>query len=52
VEGITQSYGHRQPGELIALIDSEDHLEIAVVNGSAAQKLGAAVGDTVEVIYL
>lgn len=51
VDGIVKSYGHKQPGDLIALIDSEDHLEIAVVNGSAAQKLGASVGDTVEVIY-
>jgi hypothetical protein len=51
VHGITQSYGHKQPGDLIALVDSEDYLEIALVNGNAAQKLGANVGDTVEVIY-
>jgi S-adenosylmethionine hydrolase len=51
VEGVAESYGHRQPGDLIALVDSEDQLEIALVNDSAAQKLGACVGDTVEVIY-
>jgi S-adenosyl-L-methionine hydrolase (adenosine-forming) len=51
VEGITESYGHKQPGELIAVIDSEDYIEIAVVNGAAAQKLGAKVGDVVEVVY-
>ncbi|HET9913195.1 MAG TPA: SAM-dependent chlorinase/fluorinase [Anaerolineales bacterium] len=51
VDGIVKSYGHKQPGDLIVLIDSEDRLEIAVVNGSAAQKLGASVGDVVEVIY-
>jgi S-adenosylmethionine hydrolase len=51
VNGITQSYGHKQPGDLITLVDSEDYLEIALVNGNAAQKLGANVGDTVEVIY-
>lgn len=51
VRGITESYGHKQPGELIAVVDSEEHLEMAVVNGSAAQKLGAKVGDVVEVIY-
>ncbi len=51
VAGITDSYGHEQPGALIALVDSEDYLEIAVVNGSAAEKLGAQVGDIVEVIY-
>jgi hypothetical protein len=51
VAGITESYGHKQPGELIALVDSEGYLEIALVNGSAAQKLGANAGDTVEVVY-
>jgi S-adenosyl-L-methionine hydrolase (adenosine-forming) len=51
VNGITDSYGNKQPGDLIALVDSEDRLEIALVNGSAARKLGASVGDTVEVIY-
>ena len=51
VRGITESYGHKQPGDLIALVDSEDYLEIAVVNGNAAQKLGAKVGDIVEVTY-
>lgn len=51
VAGIAESYAHKQPGDLIALLDSEDYLEIAVVNGSAAQKLGARVGDALEVIY-
>ena len=46
-----ESYGHKQPGDLVAVIDSEDYVEIAVVNGSAAQKLAAKVGDAVEVIY-
>lgn len=48
--GLVQSYGHRQPGDLVALVDSEGFIEIAVVNGSAAQVLGARVGDVVEVI--
>ena len=51
VDGIIDSYGHREIGNLIALVDSEDYLEVAVVNGSAAKKLGASVGDSVEVIY-
>lgn len=51
VEGIAESYGHKQPGDLIALVDSEDYLEIAVVNGSAAERLGAKTGDAVEVVY-
>ena len=50
VEGVSPSYGHKQPGDLIALVDSEDYLEIALVNGSAAEKLGANVGDPVEVL--
>lgn len=49
VEGIVDSYGHRQPGELVALVDSEGFVEVAVVNGSAARLLGAQLGDVVEV---
>jgi S-adenosylmethionine hydrolase len=51
IEGIIESYGHRKVGDLVALVDSEYHLEIAVVNGSAAKKLGAQVGDVVELVY-
>jgi S-adenosylmethionine hydrolase len=50
VRGLVSSYGHRQPGELVALVDSEGFIEIAVVNGSGAKNLAAQVGDTVEVI--
>jgi len=50
LRGLVTSYGQRQSGDLVALVDSEDYLEIAVVNGSAAQVLGAKVGDVVEVI--
>jgi S-adenosylmethionine hydrolase len=51
VDRITDTYGNKQPGDLVALIDSEGYLEIAVVNGSAARKLDAKVGDPVEVLY-
>jgi S-adenosylmethionine hydrolase len=51
VRGLAQSYGHKQPGELIALVDSENFVEIAVVNGSAAHAIGAQVGDVVEVLF-
>jgi S-adenosyl-L-methionine hydrolase (adenosine-forming) len=51
VRGLAESYGHKQPGELIALVDSENFVEIAVVNGSAAQVTGAQVGDMVEVVF-
>jgi len=50
VHGLVSSYGHRRPGDLVALIDSESFVEIAVVNGSAAKTLGLRVGDPVEVI--
>ena len=51
IDGIIESYGHRRPGDLVAVVDSEYYIEVAVVNGSAARKLGAQVGDLVEVIY-
>lgn len=49
VHGLVQSYGNKRPGDLVALVDSEDCVEIAVVNGSAAKKLGVKIGDVVEV---
>jgi S-adenosyl-L-methionine hydrolase (adenosine-forming) len=51
VRGLVESYGHRKPGDLVALVDSESFVEIAVVNGSAAKKLGLRVGDPVEVVF-
>jgi S-adenosyl-L-methionine hydrolase (adenosine-forming) len=50
VHGLAGSYGHAQPGELIALVDSEGHIELAVVNGSAALVTDAHAGDIVEVL--
>lgn len=49
ISGVADSYGWRKKGELIALVDSEGFIEIAVVNGSAARELGVLVGDVVEV---
>lgn len=49
VHGLVESYGIKHPGDLIALVDSEDFIELAVVNGSAAQTLNAKVGDHVVV---
>lgn len=51
VNGVVKYYGHRSVGDLVAVVDSEDFIEIAVVNGNAAQKLGAQVGDVVDVIF-
>ena len=52
VRGLVDSYGNAQPGELVALVDSENYIEIAIVNGSAAQVTGALVGDVVEVVTI
>jgi S-adenosylmethionine hydrolase len=52
VRGLVASYGHEQPGELVALVDSENYVEIAIVNGNAAKTLGAQVGEMVEVILV
>ena len=49
IHGLVASYGHKKPGDLVALVNSENQVEIAVVNGSAAQVTGANVGDLVEV---
>jgi S-adenosylmethionine hydrolase len=51
VHGLAESYGHKQPGELIAVVDSEEFIELAIVNGNAAHKLNAKAGDAVEVIF-
>ena len=50
VRGLVDAYGHKQPGELVALVDSQNYVELAIVNGSAAKMLEARVGDVVEVL--
>jgi S-adenosylmethionine hydrolase len=50
IRGLVAYYGQGQPGLLVALVDSENYVEIAVVNGSAALVTGAQVGDVVEVV--
>ncbi|NJD99699.1 hydroxide adenosyltransferase [Thermococcus sp. LS1] len=44
-----ETYGLVKPGELLALPGSHDYLEIAVNQGSAAERLGLKVGDEVRV---
>ena len=51
INGMVNTFGDRPVGELIALIGSTGNLGIAVVNGSAVQRLGTKVGDAVEVMY-
>jgi S-adenosyl-L-methionine hydrolase (adenosine-forming) len=43
------TYGEGAPGELVALVSSGGTLEVAVVQGSAARRLGAGVGTPVTV---
>jgi S-adenosylmethionine hydrolase len=50
IRGLSQTFGQRPPGALVALINSEGFLEVAVVNGSAARRLKAVTGDTVVVL--
>ena len=50
ISGLVKSYGHQEIGTLVALGDSGGYLEIAVVNGNAAERLGVNVGDLVEAI--
>ncbi|MEK7312037.1 MAG: SAM hydroxide adenosyltransferase, partial [Chloroflexota bacterium] len=49
IKGLVRTFGDRAPGELVALINSVGELSVAVVNGNAAQRLGAQVGDPIEV---
>jgi len=51
IHGMVRTFGERLPGELIALIGSTGDLVIAVVNGDAAQQLGARVGDVIDIIF-
>ncbi len=49
--GIVRTYAERGPGELAALIGSSGRLEIAEVNGNAAQRLQVARGDAVRLSW-
>ncbi|QDV75359.1 SAM hydrolase/SAM-dependent halogenase family protein [Botrimarina mediterranea] len=45
--GLWQTYGENPPQTLVALVGSEGFVEVALVNGNAAEMLGAGVGDAV-----
>ena len=47
IAGVCRTYAEVEPGEVLALVGSVGHLEIAVREGNAAQKLGLRLGDTV-----
>ena len=50
IRGIWGTYADRDEGELLALLGSSGHLEVAVNGGSAALMLGCEKGDTVTLI--
>jgi S-adenosylmethionine hydrolase len=50
IHGLVRTFGDRAPGELVALIDSDNDLAISIVNGDAAQEIGVDIGAPVEVI--
>jgi S-adenosylmethionine hydrolase len=50
VPHLIRTYGDAEPGTLVALIGSSGRLEVAVVNGSAAARLGGGNGTVVEVV--
>ena len=47
MSGLYRTYAEVEPGEVLALVGSEGHLEIAVREGSAAQRPGLRPGDPV-----
>ncbi len=47
IDGLVETFGEREPGSLVAMIDSSGVLEIAEVNGSAAEKLKVGSGTSV-----
>jgi S-adenosylmethionine hydrolase len=51
IHGLVRTFGERPPGELVALWGSTGNLIVSVVNGNAAERLGAKVGDIIEVKY-
>lgn len=49
IAGVRDHYAEVAPGELLSLFGSQGLLEVAVSQGSAARRIGAAVGDEVSV---
>jgi len=49
IDSLVRTFGERPAGELITFWGSGDELCVAVVNGSAAARLGIAVGAPVEI---
>jgi len=52
IQGLVKSYGEGKAGDVVALVDSENFIEVAVVNGNGAQNLGVTIGERVELQFL
>jgi hypothetical protein len=50
LDGLVRTFGEREPGELIALYSSTDYLIVSEVNGDAQARIGAEIGDVIEVV--
>jgi len=50
VRGLSRYYAEQPKGSLLALLGSSGRLELAINAGNAAQTLGLAVGDAIQVI--
>lgn len=48
IDGLVRTFGDRPPGSLVVLYGSTGSLIVSVVNGSAADRLNAKIGDEVE----
>jgi hypothetical protein len=48
IRGVRRTYAEVEPGDVLALVGSGGHLEIAVREGSGAERLGLQPGDPVE----
>jgi S-adenosylmethionine hydrolase len=51
ITGLSKTFGEKASGELVAFIDSDGCLAIAIVNGDAAGAFDARPGDPVEVFF-
>jgi S-adenosylmethionine hydrolase len=49
VDGLVNTFGERETGEVVALLGSTGNLVVSVVNGDAASALAVRIGDRFEV---
>jgi S-adenosylmethionine hydrolase len=50
ISGLVNTFGERQPGEVVALFGSTGNLIVSVVNGNAAAQLNVQVGAPIRVL--